>query len=131
MDHGLFEDLTESIKEAGKLKRSRKMKHEILGNNILVKQKEALRRTAGGIVVPDESQIKPLQGTVIKMGRGFAPWGTDPMKPHPQPLGKIPSVREGDEVLFDRFAGTRVELDGEEFLIMFEEDILILLKGVK
>ena len=107
------------------------MKHEILGNNILVKQKEALRRTAGGIVVPDESQIKPLQGTVVKMGNKWEEYGIDPTKPHLQLLGNIPSVREGDEVLFDRFAGTRVELDGEEFLIMSEEDILIILKGVK
>ena len=89
------------------------MKHIVLGQNVLVKQKEALKRTPGGIVVPDSSRTKPLQGTIIKLGT----------------VRK--DLHEGDEVLFDRFAGTPVELDGEQFLVMSDEDILIILKGVK
>lgn len=107
------------------------MEHIVLGTNVLVKQREALKKTPGGIVVPDASQTKPLQGTIVKMGTAFAPWGTDPEQPHMQPIGIIPRMKEGDEILFDRFAGVLIELDNEEFLVMDQEDILIILKGVK
>lgn len=91
------------------------MNHIILGQNILVKQKEALTKSIGGIVVPDMSRTKPLEGTIIKLGEA---------------IGET-CFTVGDEVLFDRFAGTRIELDNEEFLVMSTEDILIILKGVK
>lgn len=93
------------------------MEHIILGTNVLVKQKEALKRTPGGIVVPDASQTKPLQGIIVKMGIGKEPYGHE-----------MVGLDEGDEVLFDRFAGTPVELDGEKYLVMSDEDILIILK---
>ena len=93
------------------------MEHKMYGENILVKQKEALKTTAGGIVVPDGSQTKPLQGTIVLLQHGTSE--------------VCQGLRVGDEVLFDRYAGTPVELDGEEYLVMNTEDILIILKGVK
>lgn len=93
------------------------MQHTVLGKNVLVKQKEAVKRTPGGIVVPDASQRKPLRGTIVKIGTCKMTY--------------LHMGNEGQEVLFNRYAGDPVELDGEEYLIMNEEDILIILKGVK
>lgn len=93
------------------------MKHEMYGENVLVKQKEALKTSDGGIVLPDASATKPLKGTITLLPQGFSE--------------VYRGLRVGDEVLFDRFAGTPVVLDGEEYLVMSEEDILIILKGVK
>jgi chaperonin GroES len=91
------------------------MKHVVLGTNILIKQEDAADRTEGGILLPDNAQTKPLKGTVIKKGRGIKE----------EDIWEY--ICEEDEVLFDRFAGTPVELDGEEYLIMDIEDILIIL----
>ena len=88
------------------------MKHIVLGSNLLVKQKEAVKQSKGGIVLPDQSKVKPLRGTIIKVGGNM---GTHTFK-------------EGQEILFDRYAGIPVELDDEQYLVMDKTDILIILK---
>jgi len=94
------------------------MEHIVLGTSVVVKQEDAADRTEGGLYLPDESKVKPLRGTIMKMGTAFA-----------TQTGVI--VKEGDRILFDRFAGVLIELDGEDYLVMDEEDILIVLKGAK
>ncbi len=89
------------------------MEHEVLGQSVIVKQDDAADRTEGGLYLPDESKVKPLRGKLIKTG--------DECK-------RICNADVGKAIIFDRFAGVLVELDGEEFLVMDEEDILIVLK---
>jgi chaperonin GroES len=76
---------------------------------------EADQRTGGGIVLPDTAQEKPQQGRVLSVGDGRR-----------LPNGALaqPQVSEGDRVLFQRYAGTNVVVDGEELLILSENDIL-------
>ena len=91
------------------------MKVKPLGNRVLVKRLEAEDRTKGGIVLPDTAKEKPKMGEVIEVGFG----GTDEK-------GKQKSlqVKKGDKVLFESYSGTEVKIDGEEYLIMKEDDIL-------
>jgi chaperonin GroES len=86
-----------------------------LGEKVVVKPIEADQRTAGGIVLPDTAQEKPQQGRVLSVGDGCClPDGTRVQ----------PQVSEGDRVLFQRYAGTNVVVDGQELLILSERDIL-------
>ncbi len=86
-----------------------------LGEKVIVRRMEAERLSAGGIHLPDTSTEKPQQGRVLSVGDGYRL--ADGTRVTPQ-------VVEGDRVLFDRFAGTEVVVDGEELLIMNEHDIL-------
>ncbi len=93
------------------------MKIKPLGDKVLVKRLEAEEVTAGGIVLPDTAKEKPKEGKVIALGRGrelkdgsFAPF----------------AVKTGDKIIFSSYAGTEVKINGEEYLIMNEEDILAI-----
>jgi chaperonin GroES len=91
------------------------MKIVPLGDNVVVKRVEAESRTAGGIVLPDTAQEKPRQGRVVSVGDGrLLPGGA--RAPH--------QVSEGDRVLFEGYAGHEVVINGEELLIMREQEIL-------
>ena len=91
------------------------MKLVPLGENVVVKRLDAEETTSGGIVLPDSAQEKPQQGRVLSVGDGrILPCGTR--------AGH--QVTEGDRVLFPRYVGTEVEIDGEDLLIMKESDIL-------
>ena len=85
-----------------------------LGDRVLVERVEAEERTAGGILLPESAKDKPKEGKVIAAGDGAIVDGKR------QPL----SVKAGDRVLFSSYAGTEVKYQGDEFLIMREEDIL-------
>ena len=91
------------------------MKVVPLNDKIVVKRLEAEERTSGGIVLPDSAKEKPKQGKVLSLGDGKL-----------MESGKRAAfqVKEGDRVLFSSYAGNEVTLEGEEYLIMTEEDIL-------
>lgn len=82
---------------------------------VVVKPMEADQRTAGGIVLPDTAQEKPQQGRVLSVGDG---------RRLVNGTRAQPQVSEGDRVLFQRYAGTSVVVDGQEILILSERDIL-------
>jgi chaperonin GroES len=86
-----------------------------LNDKILVERLEAEERTAGGILLPDSAKEKPKQGRILKLGDGKM-----------LETGKRSEffVKEGDRVLFTSYAGTEVTLEGKEYLIMTEDDIL-------
>lgn len=86
-----------------------------LGEKVVVKRLEAEEMTAGGIVLPDSAQEKPLQGRVLSVGDGRLL--ADGTRAEHQ-------VREGDRVLFNRYAGTEVQIHGDDLLIMDEAEIL-------
>lgn len=85
-----------------------------LGDRVVVRQIEAEEVTASGIVLPDTAQEKPLRGTVLAVGEGRWENGT-----------RVPlDVAAGDEVIYSKYGGTDVTVDGEELLILRESDIL-------
>ncbi len=93
------------------------MKIVPLGDNVVVKRLPADEVTAGGIVLPDAAQEKPRQGRVLSIGDGrMLPDGSRARH----------QVSEGDRVLFGSYAGAEVEVNGEEFLIMSEDEILAI-----
>jgi chaperonin GroES len=92
-----------------------KTKFRPLHDRVLVKRIEAEEKTAGGIIIPDTAREKPQQGRIIAAGPG----GRDD-------AGKLTpiDVKVGDKVLFGKWSGTEVKLDGEDLLIMKESDIM-------
>jgi len=85
-----------------------------LSDRVVVRPQEAEEVTAGGLIIPDTAKEKPQKGTVVSVGPGKIENGT-----------KIEmTVSEGDTVLYGKYAGTEVSLDGEDLLIMRESDIL-------
>jgi len=91
-----------------------------LGDKVLVKRLEAEEKTAGGIVLPDTAKEKPKEGKVIALGSGKL---LDDGK-----RGEF-QVKKGDRILFTSYAGTEVKVDGEEYILMSEEDILAIVKS--
>jgi chaperonin GroES len=91
-----------------------------LGDKVLVKRLEAEERTAGGLVLPDTAKEKPKEGKVIAVGSGKLL--EDGKRGHFQ-------VKKGDRIIFTSYAGTEVKIDGEEYLLMPEEDILAIVKS--
>lgn len=91
------------------------MKVRPLGDRILVQRLEAEEKTKGGIVLPDTAKEKPKEGKVISVGKGRI---TDEGKTIPL------NVKEGDKILFSSYAGTDIKIEGEEYLILREEDVL-------
>lgn len=91
------------------------MKFRPLHDRVLVRRIEEGSKSAGGIIIPDTAQEKPQQGEVIAVGPGAR--GEN---------GNIiaPDVKKGDKVLFGKWSGTEVKIDGEELLIMKESDIM-------
>ena len=92
-----------------------KSKFRPLHDRVVVKRLDAEEKTAGGIIIPDTAKEKPMQGQVVAVGPG----GRDEN-------GKLISMdlKAGDKVLFGKWSGTEVKLDGEELLIMKESDIM-------
>jgi len=88
-----------------------------LGEKVVVRRLEAEEKSPGGIVLPDTAKEKPLQGRVLSVGDGRQL--ADGTRAKPQ-------VVEGDRVLFDRYAGTEVVIDGQRLLIMDEHDVLAI-----
>jgi chaperonin GroES len=91
------------------------MKIRPLQDRVIVKRVEEEEKTKGGIIIPDSAKEKPAEGKVIAVGKGKI--GEDGKL---QPL----DVKIGDRILFSKYAGTEVKVDGEENLIMREDDIL-------
>lgn len=89
-----------------------------LNDRVLVKRLESEEKTAGGLYIPDTAKEKPSRGEVVAVGPGK----------HAED-GKLisMSVKAGDMVLFNKYAGTEVKLDGEEHLVMREDDILAII----
>ncbi|HVG26476.1 MAG TPA: co-chaperone GroES [Acidobacteriaceae bacterium] len=90
-----------------------------LHDRILVQRLEESETLRGGIIIPDSAKEKPQQGKVISVGKGKS---NDEGKVFPL------DVKSGDTVLFGKYSGTEIKLDGEDFLIMREEEILGILK---
>jgi len=95
------------------------MKIRPLGDKVIVQRLEAEAKTAGGIVLPDTAKEKPRRGKVISVGDGKL---LDDGKRAEM------SVKKGQEVLFGSYAGTEVKIDGKEYLIMDESDILAIIE---
>ena len=96
-----------------------KIKIRPLHDRVVVKRSSEEEKTASGIIIPDTAKEKPIQGEVVAAGKGAI--GEDG-KTRPM------DVKVGDMVLFAKYAGTEVKLDGEDFLIMRESDIMGVLK---
>ena len=92
-----------------------KLKFRPLHDRVVVKRIEAEEKSAGGIIIPDTAKEKPMQGEIVAVGPG----GRDDN-------GKLTpiDVKAGDKVLFGKWSGTEVKLDGDELLIMKESDIM-------
>ena len=95
------------------------MKFRPLHDRVVVQALDAEEKTAGGIIIPDTAQEKPMQGKVIAVGPGAR--GDD---------GKlvVPDVKKGDVILYGKWSGTEVKIDGDELLIMKESDIMGILE---
>ena len=98
------------------------MKFRPLHDRVVVRRIEGDQKTAGGIIIPDTAKEKPQEGEIIAVGLGAR-----------DESGKIIAldVKEGDRVLFGKWSGTEVKLDGEELLIMKESDIMGIISGGK
>ena len=96
------------------------MKFRPLHDRVLVKRVDSDTKTKGGIIIPDTAQEKPMEGKVIAVGQGAR--GED---------GKIQplDVKKGDRILFGKWSGTEVKVDGEELLIMKESDIMGIIEA--
>ena len=84
-----------------------------LADRVLIKAAPAEEKTAGGIIIPDTAKEKPLQGEVLAVGNGTK--------------DEEMVLKAGDTVLYGKYAGTEVELDGEKYLIMRQSDVLAVL----
>ncbi len=95
------------------------MKIRPLHDKVIVKRLEEEEKTKGGIIIPDTAKEKPMQGRVVAVGKGRI-----------LQTGKVmePMVKEGDRVLFGKYSGTDIKIDGEEHLILREEDILAIIE---
>ena len=96
------------------------MKIRPLHDRVIVKRVEEERKTAGGIVIPDNAAEKPDQGEVLAIGTGKV---MDDGKVRPL------EVKVGDRVLFGKYSGSSVKLEGDELLVMREEDIMGVIEG--
>jgi chaperonin GroES len=96
------------------------MKFRPLHDRVVVKRLEEEGKSAGGIIIPDTVKEKPMRGEVVAVGPGIR-----------DESGKInpPDVKAGDTVLFGKWSGTEVKVDGQDLLIMKETDILGVLEG--
>ena len=95
------------------------MKMRPLHDRVIVKREEEERTTAGGIVIPDTAAEKPIRGKVVAVGKGKILENGDV-----RPL----DLKKGDKVLFGKYSGTEVKVDGEDLLVMREEDIMAVIE---
>lgn len=89
-----------------------------LHDRLLVKRLEEDTKSAGGIIIPDNAKEKPVQGEVVAIGNG---------KVLDNGQLRAPSVKKGDKVLFGKYSGTEVKLDGKEYVVMREDDVMAVL----
>jgi chaperonin GroES len=94
------------------------MKVKPLNDRVLVKRMEEVQVTKGGILIPDTAKEKPIEGKVIAIGPG---------KMSDAGVRMALQLKEGDRVLFGKYAGTEIKTEGEEYLMMREEDILAVI----
>ena len=95
------------------------MKVKPLNDRVLVKRLEEVQVTKGGIYIPDTAKEKPVEGKVISVGPG---------KVNEQG-NRVPlNLKEGDKILFGRYAGSEIKIEGEEYLMMREDDILAIIE---
>jgi chaperonin GroES len=97
------------------------MKFRPLHDRVVVRRLNAEEKTAGGIIIPDTAQEKPMEGEVIAVGAGAR-----------NEAGQVVAldVKAGDRILFGKWSGTEVKIDGEDLLIMKESDIMGIVEGV-
>lgn len=95
------------------------MKFRPLHDRVVVKRVEEDTKTAGGIIIPDTAKEKPIQGEVLAVGNG---------KVMEDGSRRALDVKAGDTVLFGKYAGTDIKVEGEELLIMREDDILAIIE---
>ena len=96
------------------------MKFRPLHDRVLVRRVEQNEKSAGGIIIPDTAKEKPMEGEVIAVGDGAR---SEDGKVHPL------DVKPGDHILFGKWSGTEVRVDGEDLLIMKESDIMGVIEG--
>ncbi len=91
------------------------MNFKPLHDRVLVRRVESDQKTAGGIIIPDTAQEKPMEGEVLETGSGAR-----------DEVGKLVplDVKKGDKILFGKWSGTEVKMNGEDYLIMKESDIM-------
>ena len=94
-----------------------KLKLNPLSDRVVVEPKEAEETTKGGIILPDTAKEKPVEGTIVAVGPGKISDNGELVKP---------TVKAGDKVLYGKYSGTEVTLDGKEYLIMRESDIFAI-----
>ena len=96
------------------------MRFRPLGDRVVVRRIKEETKSAGGIIIPDTAQEKPQEGEIIAVGPGAL-----------DDNGKrvLPEVKTGDHILFGKWSGTEVKVDGEELLIMKESDIMGIIEG--
>ena len=94
------------------------MKFKPLHDRVVVERLDSDEKTAGGIIIPDSAQEKPMQGKILAVGSGAR-----------DDSGKIQplDVKEGDTILFGKWSGTEVKIDGKDLLIMKESDIMVII----
>jgi chaperonin GroES len=104
------------------MRKGERMNFRPLHDRVLVRRVEAEEKTAGGIIIPDTAKEKPQEGEVLAVGAGTR-----------DETGKLVAldVKEGDRILFGKWSGTEVRLDGEDLLIMKESDILGIMETSK
>lgn len=95
------------------------MKIKPLSDRVLIKSSEEKEKTKGGIVLPDTAKEKPQEGEIVAVGEGRK---TDDGKVIPL------SLKVGDKVLYGKYSGTEITVDGDEYLIMREEDVLAVIE---
>ena len=96
------------------------MKIRPLHDRVIVKRLEEERKTASGIVIPDTAAEKPVQGKIVAVGKGKILEDGQV-----RPL----DVKVGDKILFGKYSGTEVKVDGEELVVMREEDVMAVIEG--
>ena len=96
------------------------MKIRPLHDRVIVKRLESETRTAGGIVIPDSAAEKPVQGKVVAVGKG---------KILEDGSVRALDVKVGDKILFGKYSGTEVKVDGDELVVMREEDVMAVIEG--
>lgn len=96
------------------------MKIRPLHDRVLIRRLEEERKSAGGIVIPDTAAEKPIRGEVIAVGKGKILENGDV---------RSLDVKVGDKVLFGKYSGTEIKLEGNDYLVMREEDLMAVLEG--
>lgn len=95
-----------------------KLKIQPLADRVVVKPSKAEEKTASGIIIPDTAKEKPMQGEIVAVGKG-----------HKSDEGKVTplELKVGDKVLYGKYSGTEVTIDGDEYLIMRESDVYAII----